>query len=51
VTSPDVSKAIQAQGVGVTAFQMFFFAGFALCAALAFGLYARRYRLVDFYRR
>lgn len=29
---------------------MFFFSGFALLAALAFGLYARRYRKVDNYR-
>jgi POT family proton-dependent oligopeptide transporter len=29
---------------------MFFFAAFALLAALAFGLYARRYREVDHYR-
>jgi POT family proton-dependent oligopeptide transporter len=29
---------------------MFFFAAFALFAALAFGLYARRYRAVDHYR-
>jgi POT family proton-dependent oligopeptide transporter len=34
----------------VTAFQMFFFAGFALLAALAFGWYARRYKVVDNYR-
>jgi POT family proton-dependent oligopeptide transporter len=29
---------------------MFFFAVFAFAAALAFGLYARRYREVDHYR-
>jgi POT family proton-dependent oligopeptide transporter len=38
-------------GLSVPAFQMFFFAGFALLAALAFGLYARRYREVDNYRK
>jgi proton-dependent oligopeptide transporter, POT family len=30
---------------------MFFFAAFAFAAALAFGLYARRYQLVDHYRQ
>ena len=29
---------------------MFFFAGFAFLATLAFWLYARRYRVVDHYR-
>ena len=29
---------------------MFFFAAFAFMAALAFGLYAGRYRMVDNYR-
>jgi POT family proton-dependent oligopeptide transporter len=37
-------------GIGVIAFQMYFFAAFALLAALAFGLYAKRYRMVDHYR-
>ena len=37
-------------GLSTTAFYMFFFAGFAFAAALAFGLYARRYREVDHYR-
>jgi proton-dependent oligopeptide transporter, POT family len=37
-------------GLGLTAFQMWFFAGFALVAALAFGLYALRYTPVDRYR-
>jgi POT family proton-dependent oligopeptide transporter len=30
---------------------MFFFAGFAFAASAAFGLFARRYRTVDHYRR
>jgi proton-dependent oligopeptide transporter, POT family len=51
VTSPDVIQSIEATGFGVTAFQMFFFAGFAFLAALAFGLYAVRYKVVDFYRK
>jgi POT family proton-dependent oligopeptide transporter len=32
------------------AFQMFFFAAFAFLAALVFGWYAARYRMVDNYR-
>ncbi len=42
---------IQSGGYGVTAFQMYFFAGFAFLAALCFGLYARTYQVVDNYRR
>ncbi|MBK6683033.1 MAG: MFS transporter [Deltaproteobacteria bacterium] len=38
-------------GSSVTAVQMFFFAGFAFAAALAFAAYALRYRTVDHYRR
>lgn len=45
-----VTQYIQGTGTSVTAFQMFFFAGFALVAALLFGLYARRYPLQDNYR-
>ena len=41
----------QATGASVTAFQMYFFAGFAFAAALAFGLYARRYTMADYYRK
>jgi POT family proton-dependent oligopeptide transporter len=41
---------IESSGISVAAFQMFFFAGFALIAALLFGLYARRYPLVENYR-
>ncbi len=29
---------------------MYFFAAFALLAAIAFGLYAKRYKMVDHYR-
>ena len=32
-------------------FQVFFFAGFAFVAALAFGVYAARYPLADHYRK
>jgi POT family proton-dependent oligopeptide transporter len=51
VKNASVTHLIGTTGFGVTAFQMFFFAGFAFAAALAFGLYARTYREVDYYRR
>jgi POT family proton-dependent oligopeptide transporter len=51
VKNDAVTNRIKQAGFGVTAFQMFFFAAFALAAALAFGLYARRYRMVDYYRK
>ena len=45
------SKAwIAGTGMGETAFLMFFFAGFAFLAAIAFALYARRYPMQDHYR-
>jgi hypothetical protein len=47
VKNDAVTAAIQSTGFGVTAFQMFFFAGFAFAAAAAFGLYAYRYTVVD----
>ncbi|MGJ7914473.1 oligopeptide:H+ symporter [Massilia sp. LXY-6] len=37
-------------GLGVMAFQMYFFAAFAFLAALVFGWYATRYQVVDNYR-
>jgi POT family proton-dependent oligopeptide transporter len=37
-------------GMGVIAFQMYFFAAFALVAAIVFGWYATRYRMVNNYR-
>ncbi len=45
-----VNAAVIGAGWGVTAFQMFFFAGFALLAAAGFGFYATRYPLVARYR-
>jgi proton-dependent oligopeptide transporter, POT family len=45
-----VTARIAGTGLSVTAFQMFFFAGFALLAALAFALYARSYGVRDYYR-
>jgi POT family proton-dependent oligopeptide transporter len=50
VKGDTVSHAVASTGLSVTAFQMFFFAIFALVAAAAFGAYARRYRMVDHYR-
>jgi POT family proton-dependent oligopeptide transporter len=50
VKNASVTTTIQSTGFGVTAFQMAFFALFAFAAALAFALYARRYRLADHYR-
>jgi POT family proton-dependent oligopeptide transporter len=50
VRNDAVMGSIARTGFSEAAFLMFFFAGFALLAALAFGLYARRYREVDNYR-
>jgi POT family proton-dependent oligopeptide transporter len=50
VRNEAVMGSITKTGFSEAAFLMFFFAGFALLAALAFGLYARRYREVDNYR-
>ena len=51
VRNGKVINAIASTGFGLTAFQMFFFAAFAFAAALAFGLCARSYRVVDHYRK
>jgi POT family proton-dependent oligopeptide transporter len=51
IRNPSVDAAVQGTGIGVTAFQMFFFAGFAFVAAAAFGAVAARYPVVDHYRR
>ena len=45
-----VTGHIARTGLSEAAFLMFFFAGFALLAALAFGWNARRYRMADNYR-
>ncbi len=50
VKNAPVTRAIERTGIGVTAFQMFFFAAFAFASAAAFGAYSRRYRMVDYYR-
>ena len=51
VKNTSVTDFIASTGFGITAFQMFFFAIFAFMAALAFGLVARSYREVDYYRK
>lgn len=51
VKSPAVTEQIVQTGMSVTAFQMFFFAGFAIFAALIFALYARSYQMQDHYRQ
>jgi len=45
-----VTAHIGSTGLSETAFLMFFFTAFACLAALLFGLYARRYRMLDHYR-
>ena len=50
VRNDTVTHQIASTGLSEAAFLMFFFAGFAFVAALAFGWYARRYRMVDNYR-
>jgi POT family proton-dependent oligopeptide transporter len=50
VRNDAVIAQIQTTGISVTAFLMFFFAGFAFLAAIAFGFYAKRYKMVDHYR-
>lgn len=50
VKSPAVTEQIALTGISITAFQMFFFAAFAICAALIFALYARTYQMQDHYR-
>ncbi|MEY2528043.1 MAG: proton-dependent oligopeptide transporter, family, partial [Verrucomicrobiota bacterium] len=51
VKNDKVIGLIKSSGVEITAFQMFFFAGFAFVAALVFGLVARSYPLADHYRK
>lgn len=50
VQNQAVIARIAESGMGVMAFQMYFFAAFAFAAAVAFGWYATRYRMVDNYR-
>ncbi|MBV1776936.1 oligopeptide:H+ symporter [Burkholderiaceae bacterium DAT-1] len=50
VQSKGVINYIGTTGLSVSAFQMFFFAGFALVAAALFALYARSYKVLNNYR-
>ncbi len=50
VKRPEVGSVAASFGLGVTSFQMYFFAMFALVAATLFGLYARSFPVVDRYR-
>lgn len=50
IKSKGVTDSIAETGLSTTAFFMFFFAAFAFAAAVAFGWYARRYKMVDNYR-
>jgi POT family proton-dependent oligopeptide transporter len=50
VRNETVISRIENTGLSETAFLMFFFAGFALVVAAAFGLYARRYPMQNHYR-
>ncbi|WP_332856023.1 POT-type proton-dependent oligopeptide transporter [Duganella sp. S19_KUP01_CR8] len=50
VKNDAVSAYIATSGLSVIAFQMFFFAAFALLVAAIFALYAIRYKMVDNYR-
>lgn len=50
VRNQTVTAHIASTGLSENAFLMFFFAGFAFVAALAFALYARRYPMQDNYR-
>ncbi|MFT3898580.1 MAG: oligopeptide:H+ symporter [Thermomonas sp.] len=50
VRNDGVTAWIATTGYSENAFLMFFFAGFALVAALVFALYARSYRMQDNYR-
>jgi POT family proton-dependent oligopeptide transporter len=50
VRNEAVTTQIASSGLSENAFLMFFFAGFAFLAALAFAMYAKRYPMQDHYR-
>ena len=50
IRNKTVLSGIKDTGLSETAFLMFFFAGFAVLATIAFWLFARRYRVIDNYR-
>ena len=51
VKSAPVLEQIKTTGISTTAFLMFFFAGFALLAALVFAIYAKSYNMLNNYRQ
>jgi proton-dependent oligopeptide transporter, POT family len=51
VRNEKVTQMITGAGLQVVSFQMFFFAGFAIVAAAAFGFFASKYTMSDNYRR
>jgi POT family proton-dependent oligopeptide transporter len=51
VKNDAVSASIASTGLSEAAFQMFFFAAFALVCAGLFALYATKYKMVDNYRK
>lgn len=51
VRNETVTAHIASSGMSEMAFLMFFFAGFAFLAAAIFGLYAKKYPVMDHYRR
>lgn len=50
LSTPSVASLVRGTGLGADAFLMFFFAALAFLAAIAFRLYSRRYKMVDYYR-
>ena len=50
VKNDAITAMIATTGLSTIAFQMFFFAAFALVAAILFGWYARSYRMTNHYR-
>jgi proton-dependent oligopeptide transporter, POT family len=50
IKNATVTSTITDAGISPTVFRMFFFAGFAFAASIAFKLYVRRYKVVDNYR-
>jgi POT family proton-dependent oligopeptide transporter len=50
IRNDTVSGMVAQSGLSEAAFLMFFFAAFALLAALVFAWYAKRYPLADHYR-
>jgi proton-dependent oligopeptide transporter, POT family len=51
IRNDSVTQMIKGAGLQPVSFQMFFFAGFALVAAAAFGFCAARYPMTDNYRK